>query len=152
MCRLCTIEDCGRPHDARGYCSMHWKRWQRTGNPHMAQPRMPRGRRCSIRGCQRPVSARGMCTGHVTRLYRWGDPRPEQPLSHQRVSPKRWPAVDLLPYVDSLRALARLLNMPHRNEARWATVLLTSAQADEAALELGMGAWEVWDSWLEAAA
>jgi hypothetical protein len=26
--RVCSIPDCGRPHCARGYCSLHWQRWK----------------------------------------------------------------------------------------------------------------------------
>lgn len=31
--RTCTIENCNRPHEARGYCKMHWCRWKRRGHP-----------------------------------------------------------------------------------------------------------------------
>jgi hypothetical protein len=31
--RLCEVDGCGRPHLARGYCSKHWRRWQRHGDP-----------------------------------------------------------------------------------------------------------------------
>ena len=30
---ICIIEGCGLPHDAKGYCSIHYKRWKRTGDP-----------------------------------------------------------------------------------------------------------------------
>lgn len=30
---FCTIEGCGRPHMARGWCGMHYKRWKRHGEP-----------------------------------------------------------------------------------------------------------------------
>ena len=33
MTRLCSIEGCGRPVDARGWCKAHWKRWRRHGDP-----------------------------------------------------------------------------------------------------------------------
>ncbi len=35
---LCKAEGCSRKHEARGYCSMHYKRLMRTGNPLVAHP------------------------------------------------------------------------------------------------------------------
>ena len=29
----CTVGDCGRPVCARGYCDMHWQRFNKTGDP-----------------------------------------------------------------------------------------------------------------------
>lgn len=31
--RTCSIENCGRPHEARGWCRMHYSRWKRHGDP-----------------------------------------------------------------------------------------------------------------------
>lgn len=31
--KLCTIDDCERPGIARGWCSKHYERWRRTGDP-----------------------------------------------------------------------------------------------------------------------
>lgn len=33
MTRLCSIEGCGKPHLARGWCRMHWNRWRWHGEP-----------------------------------------------------------------------------------------------------------------------
>ncbi len=30
--RTCAIEGCERPHDARGWCAVHYSRWRRTGD------------------------------------------------------------------------------------------------------------------------
>jgi hypothetical protein len=31
--RLCSIDGCNKPHDARGWCDTHYARWKRFGNP-----------------------------------------------------------------------------------------------------------------------
>ena len=31
--RICTIEGCGRPHSARGWCVHHYGKWRRIGDP-----------------------------------------------------------------------------------------------------------------------
>ena len=31
--RLCSIPDCGKPHDSHGFCRPHYARWKRHGNP-----------------------------------------------------------------------------------------------------------------------
>lgn len=30
---LCSVEGCGQPHRLRGFCQMHFKRWEKTGDP-----------------------------------------------------------------------------------------------------------------------
>lgn len=30
---VCSIEGCGRPHCARGWCRVHYYRWRNTGDP-----------------------------------------------------------------------------------------------------------------------
>jgi hypothetical protein len=42
MTRLCSIEGCGKPHLARGWCRQHWNRWRREGDPlHQAKKGAP---------------------------------------------------------------------------------------------------------------
>lgn len=36
--RTCSIDDCTRPHLARGFCSMHWQRWKAEGFPGYTDP------------------------------------------------------------------------------------------------------------------
>lgn len=38
MQRVCQVSKCGRPYSARGFCRMHYSRWQRTGD---ARPEIP---------------------------------------------------------------------------------------------------------------
>ncbi len=39
MARVCTIEGCGLPHLARGWCNKHYERWRRYGNPNTVHTR-----------------------------------------------------------------------------------------------------------------
>lgn len=74
----CTLPDCGKPHEAKGYCKTHYQRWLRTGDPY------PRCRtcgtvvssskrhycsddckpRCSVEGCESPQRKMGWCAAH----------------------------------------------------------------------------------------
>ncbi len=33
MLQICNVADCERLHSAKGYCSMHYRRWRATGDP-----------------------------------------------------------------------------------------------------------------------
>jgi len=35
---ICSIEDCNTEVAARGWCSKHWQRWKRHGDPHIVLP------------------------------------------------------------------------------------------------------------------
>jgi hypothetical protein len=34
----CRVDDCERPHAARGLCHPHWKRWRKYGDPQAPKP------------------------------------------------------------------------------------------------------------------
>lgn len=36
--RSCSIQDCDRPHNARGYCFGHYERWKKLGHPDAGRP------------------------------------------------------------------------------------------------------------------
>lgn len=43
---LCSIPECGKPADKRGWCGTHYRRWQRHGDPMFGKPmRTPPGSR-----------------------------------------------------------------------------------------------------------
>ncbi len=73
MTRTCELDDCSRPHDAHGFCSMHYRRWKRNGDP-LARQRVSREGQCEIEGCTDPVNARRMCSKHYERVHKYGDP------------------------------------------------------------------------------
>lgn len=41
MTTLCVIDDCGRFVMARGWCSLHYKRWRSTGDPSRRKVKQP---------------------------------------------------------------------------------------------------------------
>lgn len=69
---LCVIDGCGKPHEARGWCRAHYRRWQRSGSPHFDPPASKP--KCTIDGCDRPQKAQGYCDPHYRRLLRHGTP------------------------------------------------------------------------------
>lgn len=72
--RICSIDGCGMPVQARGWCHKHYQRWRTTGT---TDPAPPRERpTCSIEGCESPHAARGWCGNHYAQWQRRGDPTP----------------------------------------------------------------------------
>lgn len=78
--RHCSEDDCDRPHYARGWCAMHYKRWLRTGSLDGPQPPST----CQVEGCTRPATSRGWCHGHYQRWIRNGDVDAAVPLGRRR--------------------------------------------------------------------
>jgi len=70
--RTCSVEECDRSHEARGFCPMHYKRFMAHGTPTLPKRVKPS---CSVNGCELTVRARGWCSKHYKRWqYRGGDP------------------------------------------------------------------------------
>lgn len=71
--RTCKIEGCGRTAFARGWCAMHYSRWQRNGDTNIASRSRP-ARLCSVVDCERTHYGRGYCNLHHQRWRKYGDP------------------------------------------------------------------------------
>jgi hypothetical protein len=68
----CSVAGCSEPHKAKGYCSDHYWRWKRSGDPLAERARYPVGSCCSADGCGKRPIARGLCDMHTWRLSRYG--------------------------------------------------------------------------------
>lgn len=69
--RICSVEGCGQPHHARGWCAKHdWR--ARHGKPLDNVPLRPGRAACGIEGCTRKPSG-PHCTMHQKRWARHGD-------------------------------------------------------------------------------
>lgn len=81
---ICLVPGCGQPHQAKGYCKVHWRLfthpdqplgrcvdcgqpcWSRSGRCRPCQDAYRRSQHpiCSVPGCERLVRARGLCKSH----------------------------------------------------------------------------------------
>lgn len=74
----CEITGCAGRVEARGWCSLHYQRWKRHGDPNggrhykkrAAKPAVP----CSVDGCPQFARTRGFCGTHYARWQKSGDP------------------------------------------------------------------------------
>lgn len=96
----CTIEGCDRKSFAKGWCSAHYNRWRRNGDPGGADVQARRTG-CKVEGCDAKHQGQGYCQTH---RYRWrsnGDPLVTRPPgapageshSHYRGQDVRYAAV-----------------------------------------------------------
>ena len=70
----CSVEGCDEHHHSHGWCSKHYARWVRTGDPFHAAPRQSRAGPCLVEGCTESPVGRGWCIKHYKRWKRHGDP------------------------------------------------------------------------------
>jgi len=66
--------DCGKPTQALGYCSMHYRRWNLYGSTDLPVRLKKPVPACKIEKCPDPVECRGWCNKHYIRWQKWGDP------------------------------------------------------------------------------
>lgn len=76
--RTCNVTNCTRPVHSHDMCSMHVKRWQRTGSPDTTRSgrTVDPDAKCRVEGCARRYAAKGYCGLHYSRVVRHGDPGP----------------------------------------------------------------------------
>lgn len=66
--RICSMEGCNKPHNAKGYCTTHYSSEWRS-NP--AARGIPV---CVVFDCNSVVQARGMCGRHYQKWIKYEDP------------------------------------------------------------------------------
>ena len=75
--RPCQVQGCERIHYGKGYCRLHYRRWQNNGDPLIVkQGGRKAGPRkiCAVPDCEKPVRALGLCSSHEQRMVKYGDP------------------------------------------------------------------------------
>ncbi len=55
----CKVAKCKRPYRAKGYCTVHYKKWR--------QGELPKGRYkiCTKEGCRKPRAKGSLCAEHA---------------------------------------------------------------------------------------
>jgi|SRR5450759_705550 len=71
--RVCSFDGCEKPANKREWCSTHYTRWRKYGDPNAYRVDSSRGT-CSVEGCGAPHMARGWCEKHYFRWRTHGDP------------------------------------------------------------------------------
>jgi hypothetical protein len=64
MVRICSVEDCGLEHHAKGFCQIHYRKNKTYGNPLHDKSRI-----CSFDGCEVKHFGVGLCQKHYNQKY-----------------------------------------------------------------------------------
>lgn len=77
--RVCGFDGCEKAIEARGWCTTHYMRWVRHGDPSVVKPHGGGPKRqftqCSVAGCDAPYPYfKGYCRRHHERWKKYGDP------------------------------------------------------------------------------
>jgi hypothetical protein len=63
--KICSVDDCGKPHKAKGLCNTHNAR--RLKGLSLETPLRTAAKQCSVTDCKRPFSLKGYCRVHWDR-------------------------------------------------------------------------------------
>lgn len=69
----CSVESCESPVECRGWCGMHYQRWQTHGDPLVVKQYRKHTDVCVADGCESPFYAKGYCVKHYARWRVHGD-------------------------------------------------------------------------------
>jgi hypothetical protein len=78
----CSVKGCRGKHRCHGYCSKHYRRFLRHGDPLGGRPADTGhpGEACAVVDCKRLTHARGYCDAHYRRWRKYGDPLGGRPV------------------------------------------------------------------------
>lgn len=70
----CSVEGCGRKRMGKGFCSSHYQRFTKYGDPLAGPGRGPKVQHeaCTVDGCGKRHAARGLCQMHYRRWALFG--------------------------------------------------------------------------------
>lgn len=77
----CSMNGCEKPARTRGYCTTHYGRLLKNGDPEISKYERNPPKSCTVTGCANPYSAKGLCAKHYARKQNTGttdDPGPRE--------------------------------------------------------------------------
>lgn len=77
MEKICSVDGCGRAHYAKMFCSLHYERYKKHGDPLAVQVRRSPNYKhdmCCADGCSKPMFSNGMCRHHIDKTRKCGSP------------------------------------------------------------------------------
>lgn len=74
----CAVEECSDAAKSRGWCTLHYTRWQLTGDPAQMYDRLfyAPGQLCAFEGCGNVARKVGYCSGHYDQHRKGRELRP----------------------------------------------------------------------------
>lgn len=70
--KICSVDECGKPALARGFCVNHYATNRRNGTPIPLQKKSTKRQQCAAPGCSKLMSAKGYCPTHYARVAKYG--------------------------------------------------------------------------------
>ena len=65
---FCSVPNCEKPNECRGWCSTHYKRWTRHGDPQTGIPIVKEKTMCKFDECKDFSKAKGWCKYHYRQI------------------------------------------------------------------------------------
>lgn len=89
MTKTCKVDDCNRAVKQKGWCSIHYGRWRRSGDPLVLRGASKyendsTSGECSVEDCSRDVLSNHLCSMHYQRLRRTGTLEPRKRVRKER--------------------------------------------------------------------
>lgn len=78
IAKLCSIEGCANKSHAHGWCTTHYGRWLKHGDPNFIKVAFEA--LCSVEECERTAKNLGLCDMHYQRFVRNGDAGQASPI------------------------------------------------------------------------
>jgi hypothetical protein len=73
--KICSVEGCNKKHEAKGYCTMHYQRLLRHGDPLYVKNNKSLLNTCKIEGCENTnIASNELCWKHYQRFLKYGNP------------------------------------------------------------------------------